>query len=276
MALAIGFASITVARSAQAAATQLCERSIVSCGCTITSGGYYEVDASLLSTQGLTSRGECIAIKADNVLLNLQASQISGPGGAAEGSASIGVHIQPGANNNFIEGSGALIDGWSVGLLIEGSQNDIEFFDANNNDVAGVVLEHASGNNITDFVANNNGEYGVWLLQSNSNQINCANADNNASSGIYLGCSGSKNGIVGCRRNGVNTDNHLFNLMIDTNGAYGILLDSGNRHTTVSDVSAQGNSLADLGDRNAGCGSDMWFGNSFNSVSQNCVDPTLR
>lgn len=189
---------------------------------------------------------------------------------------SIGVHIEAGANNNFIEGAGAMINGWTVGLQIEGSQNLAEFFSASNNEVAGVLLEHGSANNITDFIANQNGEYGVWLQQSSNNQINSSDADSNATSGIYLGCPVSANAIVGCKKNGVNSGNHLFNLMINTNGAYGIMLDSWTRHTTITDVSAQGNSVADLGDLNTDCGSNMWFDNSFGNVSQGCVDgPTL-
>jgi parallel beta-helix repeat protein len=266
------------AATARAASSQTCESSIVSCGCTITSAGYYEVDAPLASSQGMTARSECVAIKASSVTLNLLGSQISGPGGPPtltrtdSASATIGIHVLAGSNNNFIEGAGAIIGGWTIGLQLEGAQNTVEFFESNDNDVAGVLLDRANSNTISDFIANHNGEFGVWLQQSNNNQINCSDADNNATSGIYLGCSPSPPTGIGCRRGGASTGNHLFNLVINGNGVYGIMLDSGSKHTTIADVSAQQNLVADLDDENAACGSNFWFDNSFVSVSQSCVD----
>jgi parallel beta-helix repeat protein len=259
-----------------AASMHPCSRSIVSCGCTITASGYYEIDAELSSSQGLTSGGECIAVKAGKVILNLGASEISGPsvsaGMANVAQPAIGIHVQPGSNDIFVEGSGALIHGWSVGLQVEGTDGVFEFFSANDNSVAGIVLTRANRSNVSDFTVRNNGRYGVWLQQSNSLQLSCANADSNASAGIYSGCTSSEAAAFGCKRGATNAGNHLFNLMVNGNGAYGIMFDSATRRSTVSDVSAHDNPSADLVDEGGGCGSNAWFDNSFGSVNQNCVD----
>lgn len=165
-----------------------------------------------------------------------------------------------------------MIEGWTVGVEIQGSQNVLEFFNANGNDVAGIVLRRGSANNISDFVANNNGEFGVWIQQSNNNQLNCSNADNNGNAGIYSGCSQSESQQMGCRRNAASSGNRVFNLMVLNNGAYGIVLDSFTRHSVIADVSARGNPAADLSDQNSGCGTDLWFDNSFDSANQACVN----
>jgi hypothetical protein len=224
----------------------------------------------------LTSRGECIAIKVGKVILNLAGSEISGPGANGEmatvAQPAIAVRVQPGSNDIFVEGGGALIHGWSVGLEVGGADGVFEFFSANENSIAGIVLTRANRSNVSDFMAESNGQYGVWMQQSNSVQLSCANADGNAGAGVYSGCTNSDAAAFGCRRGGNNTGNHLFNLMVNANGAYGIVFDASTRRSTVSDVSAHGNLSADLVDEGSDCGSNAWFDNSFGSVNQNCVD----
>jgi hypothetical protein len=56
-----------------------CDASISACGCTITKSGTYTLTANLSSTQGLTATGDCIDIKASNVILNGHNFNIIGP-----------------------------------------------------------------------------------------------------------------------------------------------------------------------------------------------------
>ena len=81
------------------AATTACGTSISACGCTITKAGTYTVTASLSA-----SGGDCIDIKASNVILNVQKKGITGPGSGT--STGAGIHVLKSSSRAFIEGGG--------------------------------------------------------------------------------------------------------------------------------------------------------------------------
>lgn len=102
-------------------AKNACSTSITACGCTITKTGTYTVTANLSSTQGLTGAGDCIAIKANNVVLVLDGFSITGPGTGS--STGAGIDVLKDAKRDFIEGStegGTFVTAWKYGLEVQG------------------------------------------------------------------------------------------------------------------------------------------------------------
>jgi hypothetical protein len=154
---------------AQESKTTACATSIAACGCTITKTGTYTITADLSSTQGVTSAGDCIAIKASNVILNTKGHAITGPGSGTSTGAGIDVlKISSGA---FIEANSNL-DDWKYGLEVQGKNTIVDGSEEAHN-VVGVFLNGATGANINDFEADNNTVYGVWIKGGKGNQVNC-------------------------------------------------------------------------------------------------------
>src|ERR1700693_3861768 len=104
-ALAIGillFHSAAQAEEEVEAATTACGTSIAACGCTITAAGTYTVTTNLSSAQGLTAAGDCIAIKASKVVLNVHHFSVTGPGTGT--STGAGIDVLKSSSGAFIEG----------------------------------------------------------------------------------------------------------------------------------------------------------------------------
>jgi len=63
-------------------------KTITACGCSITTAGVYTVEQDLTFAPGV---GDCIAIGAKNVALNLNGHNLTGPGKASTGA---GIHLK--------------------------------------------------------------------------------------------------------------------------------------------------------------------------------------
>ena len=101
------------------AATTACATSIAACGCTITKAGTYTVTSDLSSSQALTAAGDCIAIKASNVILNLHDFAVQGPGSGT--STGAGIDVLKSSSGAFIEGGNSQPSGWKYGLEVQGN-----------------------------------------------------------------------------------------------------------------------------------------------------------
>jgi Right handed beta helix region len=189
----LALAILTLASSANAG----CVSPITACGCTITKSGLYIINEDIDSTQGLTSRNGCIDIKASNVALVTEAEDvfIEGPGGGSP--SGIGIHVLKGSNNDFISPISTsdfpIVDGWNVGVLIEGHNVFLNDFISEDNGTVGVELNNTSSNNITDFDADDNGTNGVVVNNGSNNNVSNFSSDDNGANGIALNKAGGNN-----------------------------------------------------------------------------------
>jgi hypothetical protein len=277
------FASVPRVRAQDLSASKKvkkCGSTIASCGCTITKSGFYKVTADLLSSQGLTKMNGCIDIKASKVVLNagkpvvsfsFQSFNITGPGGVTP--SGIGIHILKHSNGDFIELADSKVQGWDVGILVEGNNNIVEDFEAAQfsgaipNGTAGVEINGGSNNNINDFSVRNNNNYGVWLRAASNNQINCFNTGQNGNIGVYVGC--SANGpIDGACAPAVppSNNNRIFDHEVD-DSSKGVVIDLGDTGNIVTDIDA-----VHLLDENTNCDNNLWFFDSFDTAMPGCID----
>ena len=275
---ALCVAAEAYAQDAQDASVTSCSSLISQCGCTITRPGFYKVTAALLSSQGLTAQGDCIDVKAANVVLYLQGFNITGQGALLATGA--GIRLLSSAKGTFVEGTQeplgggfSTIRGWKYGIEADSANNIVEDFQANLNGTAGIFLNKANGNNINDFSAGNNTVYGVWLKAASSNQINCSDTDNNGKSGVYVGCADDGSLGASCKGVGPSKSNRIYDHDSSSNGGAGIAIDLGDTKNLVTDTTDKTNTGgADLIDENANCDSNLWFGNNFGTRSQSCID----
>jgi hypothetical protein len=265
-----------------------CVSPIASCGCTITKSGFYLLANDLSSSQGLTAKNGCIDIRAPKVILNTGkpvtgghfngAFNITGPGGMTP--TGIGIHILRGSNTDFIE-LPSRVEGWDVGILVEGNGNIVEDFNAARsfainpipNGTAGVEINGGKNNNINDFTVGKNKNYGVWLRGASNNQINCSNTDENGNIGVYVGC--SVNGPINGKCSPAvppSNNNLIYDHSAQDNSKYGVVIDLGNTGNIVTDVSASGSGTKDLLDENTNCDNNRWFFDSFDTASPSCIE----
>ena len=263
-----------------------CGSTIASCGCTITKPGFYKVTADLLSSQGLTKMNGCIDIKASKVILtagkpvtsfNFQGFNITGPGGGTP--SGIGIHILKHSNGDFVELADGFVQGWDVGILVEGNNNIVEDFGAAGfssevpNGTAGVEINGGSNNNINDFTVDHNINYGVWLRAASNNQINCSNTQHNGNIGVYVGC--SANGPINAACAPAvppSNNNRIFDHSSSDNTNRGVVIDLGNTGNIVTDVFTGGNGSIDMLDENPSCDNNLWFFDRFGTAMPGCID----
>jgi hypothetical protein len=271
------------AQDSLADAVTPCVSPIASCGCTITTSGFYKLANGLSSSQGLTANNGCIDISASNVILNTAkpvtsgvthgAFDIDGPGGGTP--TGIGIHLLKGSNADFLELPGK-VEGWDVGLLVESNGNIVDFgfndFAFIPNGTAGIEINGGSNNNINDFQSDGNNNYGVWLRGASNNQINCSDSDNNGNIGVYVGCSASGpiNGKCSPKVPPSN-NNRIFDHTSNNNGKYGIVIDLGNTGNIVSGAEGNSNGTMDMLDENKNCDHNRWFFDGFNMASPGCI-----
>ena len=252
------------------AAITACGASISTCGCTITKPGVYTVTTNLSSTQGLTATGDCIDIKASNVILNGHNFNITGPGSGT--STGAGINVLKGAGGAFIDTSNT--SGWKYGLQLQGKNTIVGNVGSGNN-VVGVFLDGATGANINEAFAVSNTVYGVWIRGGKANQINSGISESNTGTGLYIGCHDDDTRGTACKGVMPSSGNRIYELMSQSNGDAGVVIDLGNKGNVVRDVEISGNSgVADSIDENPGCGTDQWIenGNStFGVTSQSCI-----
>ncbi len=273
-ALAIVSAALLLARTKGRAAVS--PQSVTSCR-TIRKAGFYEIDSTLTESGG----GDCLAIAASNVVINLNGWLIAGGGGGAAG-----VHVLPMAANAYIEGRGARISGFTEGMEIEGSGAVAENFTASSNSDAGVYLNKArqarvanfttsqnldgvriyagTSNAVQGITATGNLRYGVWLKSTNYNAVGGFAVKDNEAAGVYLGCSLTGPQGIKCDHTAKPSNyNAIFGgtAVKDTAGgqAVGVAIDLGNGNNRVGAVTASFNSQFDVVDANPDCGTDIWI-----------------
>ena len=266
-----------------------CPKTIAGCGCAIVSRGRFSVDAPL-SQPGA---GDCIAIRAGGVELDLAGNSIAGPSqpalrsngihvmGRARGVTIVGggATISQFTNGILIEGEGASVSGFTasgnaVGVVVSGHAGELTNFSSSNNSYAGVVLFKTPQSRLSDFTANQNVFYGVDVLSTND-RLTGFTADSNGYAGVVIGQVGECGFDVNpppfsCNRIRTGASG-VVGGALDDNGAYGILLFK-SQHNQIVGNSASGNGSDDLYDSIVGCGGNQWFGNSFASANRDCID----
>jgi parallel beta-helix repeat protein len=155
--------------------------------------------------------------------------------------------------------------------LTNSSKNSLFMFSADGSSLgSGVALSDSSSNSIYDFDARDNAIYGVWLQGSSSNSVRFAGAVGNAQAGIYLGCSqtAGPSGTPCPRGSKASSKNTLTAIQAGNDTAmslpelFGVAVDLGQLQNNLSGISASGDSMEDLDDLNANCGTNIWFADS--------------
>lgn len=125
--------------------------------------------------QSLSATGNCIQIKANNIILDFNGYNITGnlSGAGINISSYNGTTIKNGFVYNF-----------SKGIFLENSgNNNITNMTANNNGANGIYLLNSSNNALSDITANNNGADGIYFNSSN-NSLTRATANGNGGDGV--------------------------------------------------------------------------------------------
>src|ERR1035437_24991 len=259
------------AQEVESANTPACGSSIAACGCRITTGGTYTVTGDLSG-----AAGDCIAIKANSVVLNIDKHSITGPGSGT--STGAGIHVLKSSSGAFIEGGGGPSDitasGWKYGLEVQGKNTISDYFNPHGN-VVGIFLDGATGANINDFAAEDNSVYGVWIRGGKGNQINCFNSNNNTGTGLYIGCHNDDPRGTRCRGVKPSSGNRIYDFESESNGDAGVVIDVGNQGNVLTDLTIKNNTGGvDSIDKNPSCGTDRWMNNgsdNFGVTSQSCI-----
>jgi hypothetical protein len=259
------------AQAVESANTPACGSSIAACGCRITTSGTYTVTADLSG-----AAGDCIAIKANNVVLNINDHSITGPGSGT--STGAGIHVLKSSSGAFIEGGGGpsniTASGWKYGLEVQGKNTISDWVNPNGN-VVGIFLDGATGANINDFSADDNSVYGVWIRGGKGNQINCFGSRNNTGTGVYIGCHNDDTRGTGCRGVKPSSGNRIYDFNSEDNGDAGVVIDVGNKGNVLTDLTIVTNAGGvDSIDENPSCGTDRWMDSGFDHfgvTSQSCI-----
>ncbi|HVN90106.1 MAG TPA: hypothetical protein VMT61_09860 [Candidatus Binataceae bacterium] len=249
-----------------------CVDPIISCGCTITKKGVYHVTKDLNSTQPLTPAGNCLEVKASNVVLDLEAHAITGPGVAAANN-NTGIYINAGSPYLTLTGGSptggtSLISGWSVGVGSDSNLGTISDIETDLNDV-GIELLHSTSNNVTFWGAYDNIDVGLWVRQGQKNYIAYGDAGNSISPatqkvGILVGCGATATAAgVNCsgKSAGKSVQNNIQYAYVNDNTFYGIALDTNATGNVVISIQGVSNITDDLFDSNAACDSNDWLNN---------------
>lgn len=269
--LAIGAAMISAPASAQPPISiTACQR--------ITRPGLYEVDSDLIASR--PSAGDCLVITAPNVSLNLNRFHLIGA------TSAVGIHVMRTAAKAFIEGNGATIQTFGVGIQIDALGALADNFVVLSNTDAGVVLNHVQQADLSNFSAAHNlndgvrlvggaynvlqmptifdnGRFGVWVQSSSHNSVGNFTVQSNALAGVYVGCSAA--GPQGlCSRGSLpSNSNYLFSGVagIISSGVqqYGVAIDLGDNFNRVVNIAAAQNAKLDLFDVNSDCAANYWF-----------------
>jgi hypothetical protein len=235
-----------------------CTPTIGSCGCVIANSGTYKVGLNLTAAQGLNGDDSCISIAASFVTVDFGKKTITNSGAQPGG---IGISTRKGVHNLLLEGRGATVSGWDVGILFQGKNSTIDDFVTTKNGTAGVELSQAKSNNLVNINSNTNSNYGVWVRASSFNQIDILKTQTNGNIGTYVGCSavGPAGACVGIANS---NSNWIFTNAIAGNTNYGIALDVGASVSIVTNNTLGGgahNGKFDLFDGNSNCGTNQWI-----------------
>src|SRR5262245_9051237 len=137
-----------------------CTPTIGSCSCVIASPGTYKIGLNLIAAQGLNGDDSCLSIAASFVTLDFAKKPITNTGAKPSG---IGISVRKGVHTLLLEGRGATVSGWDVGILFQGKNSTIDNFVTSSNGTAGVELSQAKSNNLVNITSDSNSNYGVWV-----------------------------------------------------------------------------------------------------------------
>jgi parallel beta-helix repeat protein len=284
---AVTFAMIAAAIAALAGSAALAAPTPVMNCTTIKKPGTYEVPSPFTAA----APGDCIVIKASDVTLNLNNSEMTGIAGSLAG-----IHVMPGAARVFIEGDGTSISNFTNGIELEGTNGFVEHLSAGNNSangvwlhnakqttvsrifcesngVAGIFVDHANHNRIENVAVSQNGKFGLWLNGASFNFVIGSNfSDNDV--GLYLGCSPTGPSGAKCKPGPQSSNNQVYG----NSGAvatwqpnHGIAVDIGSLNNKLIGNDVFNDVIDDLLDENPNCGSNFWFANQAAISSPSCV-----
>jgi parallel beta-helix repeat protein len=253
--------------------------------------GLYEIDNILIASS--PAAGDCIVITAPNVSLNLNGFDLLGATNA------VGIHVMKTAAKAVIEGNGATIQTFGVGIQIDAAGALADNFTVNKNSDAGVVINHTQQAELSNFTSTDNlndgvrivsggfnglqmptisgnGRYGVWVEGSSNNSVGNFDISKNALAGIYVGCSQAGPRASCLRGVGPSNYNHLFSGTIKDSGVqqYGVAIDLGDNFNRVVNVYAWLDSQVNLLDENPDCASNYWFAEPIIGIvtPQTCIN----
>jgi len=253
-------------------------------------GNYLVISPLNASSAG----GDCIAVDAPDVALNLGGVAITGPGLESTPNTT-GVHLTKKATNAIVVGSGATISGFSFGVVIEtegasiggfaatldstgvyvsfAKRCRVYNFDASGGD-AGIQLIHSTGVVLENFTANHTGSDGLFLFGSSESQILSFQANSNRGAGVFLEAGGCFEGNC---RDVLALRNQVIGGTANGNGGAGIVVVSFTNLAQPNSGDDQfiGNTAignpVDLSDGNPSCDHNLWFGNIFMTADPSCI-----
>ncbi len=219
-----------------------CPTSITSCGCTINQTGSYTVINELNATQGLTSRGDCIDIKAPNVILDGGGEDVDGDG------TGVGIRALPRAVRAVVQNFDEIED-WNIGVKIDSGRTTVTTSTIVDNASEQIFLRFANNANVTfDFLGIEGPGNGPCILVSHSNNDTISNLE-------ILGCTG---GIVLNHSKRIS----IASSLIAYSSADGIFLDPGSNSAKIAS-----NCVGD----NENLGIEIGKNSKKNLVAANCV-----
>ena len=255
---------------------------ISTCGVTIRKPGFYQVTQDLSA-----SSGDCLDVNARAIVF-LNGHHLRGAG------SGVGIRFFPRAKNSFLAGGNATISGFAIGVQDDASNVRGDNFNANGN-AGGVLVNGAQSSTFSNFQASNNssygvhfslgansvaesaqasgnGSYGIWLDGSKGVRIDNFDTEHNAIAGVYIGCASNGPGSSCSGGKRISSANQIYDGFADSNGPYGIAIDTSANANLVTSVEAMNNKTADLLDLNR-CGNSSWFGNTYaNATPSDCID----
>jgi parallel beta-helix repeat protein len=236
---------------------------ITDCSTLDTEGEVYLLNQSIVDSAAST----CMAIEADNVILDCQGFTIDGQATAD----TTGIN-STGLNNVTVKN--CILTSWNNGVYFTSTNSSLII----NNTVrdstdAGIVLDATSTSNlVTGNTLGNNAGYGIRILISNNNNVTNNNASFLNGEGIRIHLSTGnlvKNSTFSSNTRGIflsaGSSNTLTNNTVDSNTQFGVSLigSSNNNNVTVNRVF--GNPGAPGLDLLGNSVNNLFSGNSFDS-----------
>jgi len=238
--------------------------------------GFYEVE----STITISTVQPCIDITAAGVTLSLQA------GLTGDGKHGTGIRIEHGATGTVIQGWGPAVSAFNIGVEDDQGGSVIGGFPVTGNATTGLLLSHADGDVIMDVGADSNSHDGIHIMQTVGARIEFSTAKTNGTYGFWIdGSSNTLLDAVGASGNGttnveiskLGATASSGNLLYDVSAhdaPNGIVIEKkhgGNHITRSGPLSGTPATVDDAIDHNAGCGTNLWFNNSFVTKKPACV-----
>ena len=264
----VGLAMSGTARAAS------CSSEITSCGCSITSPGYYQVTANLTNK----GSGVCIDIQAKNTVLEF-GNGLGRPLTMTGRGSGTGIWIENSATYTVVSGiknrqnlptgllgslppvpvviNEASITGFTYAIEDDADNTVIGYFNKLNNNNSAVYLNGATNVTAGNFCADFNKVAGVLAVNTNNSRIYDFTAEQNTLDGLVLANS---------------NNNVLYNLTTAYNAQDGILLQDSSNNSLSPGSSGQNGSTG----IHIGCGSIPSISCSNTSNSNHLVGNTVE